>query len=273
MKRCFCLISLLLLSVSLSLGVDLALAQLPPAVQQTAKTELAGATPIDIQKGEENGGIDYTITQQTAKGERYFVVSETGTLIGTEVGLEEISPAAQKVIKAQVADGTIDGIEKNLETAELTYDIDFTRKDGSERSLSVSAAGRVTSLELDLRELPEPVHKTFQAHVKGAKIEAIYKVFETNGFYFEVNFQKNGSTREMVIAQDGKPETLQVLLKDLPEAVQKTINEKVAGGKVLRIDKSYTPRQGVQPFEVESTRDGKPFYFSVGPKGRFLGMD
>ena len=273
MKRFVCPICLLLLSAALADAADLTLAQLPPAVQQTAKTELGGATPTEIQKGEENGGIDYTITRQTAKGERYFVVSESGSLIGTEVGVDEIPPAVQKVIKSQVADGTLDGIEKNLETAELTYDVDFTRKDGSERSLSVSAAGRVTSLELDLPDLPEAVHKTIQTHLKGATIEAIYKIFETNEFYFEVNFRKNGSTRDMVIAQDGKPETLQVLLKDLPEAVQKTINEKVAGGKIVRIDKSYTPRQGVPPFEVESIKDGKPFNFSVGSKGRFLGMD
>jgi hypothetical protein len=30
---------------------------------------------------------------------------------------------------------------------------------------------------------------------------------------------------------------------------------------------------GVFPFEVEGRKDGKPFDFSVGPKGRFLGMD
>ena len=44
-------------------------------------------------------------------------------------------------------------------------------------------------------------------------------------------------------------------------------------GRILRIDKSFEPRQGVLPCEIEAHKEGKPFNFSVGPKGRFLGMD
>jgi hypothetical protein len=39
------------------------------------------------------------------------------------------------------------------------------------------------------------------------------------------------------------------------------------------VDKSFDARRGVLPYEIEARKDGKPFNFSVGPKGRFLGMD
>jgi hypothetical protein len=32
-------------------------------------------------------------------------------------------------------------------------------------------------------------------------------------------------------------------------------------------------KAGVLPYEVTGRKDGKPFNFSVGPRGRFLGMD
>jgi hypothetical protein len=55
--------------------------------------------------------------------------------------------------------------------------------------------------------------------------------------------------------------------------VQSAIKEKVGGGKVLRVDKSFEARRGVLPYEIEARKDGKAFNFSVGPRGRFLGMD
>ena len=44
-------------------------------------------------------------------------------------------------------------------------------------------------------------------------------------------------------------------------------------GTVLRVDKSFVKERGVDPFEVEGRKDGKPFDFSVGPRGKFLGMN
>lgn len=64
-----------------------------------------------------------------------------------------------------------------------------------------------------------------------------------------------------------------VALSETPPA-RKTIREQIGGGKILRIDRSLFEKQaGVLPYEVEGRKDGRPFDFSVGPHGKFLGMD
>ena len=62
-------------------------------------------------------------------------------------------------------------------------------------------------------------------------------------------------------------------MEETPPAVRRTIRARMGDGKVLRIDRSFVEQQGVMPYEVQGRKDGKPFDFSVGPRGRFLGMD
>jgi hypothetical protein len=64
-----------------------------------------------------------------------------------------------------------------------------------------------------------------------------------------------------------------VELSNAPEAVQATIHDKIGGGKFMRLDKSFEAGNGALTYEIEARKDGKPFNFSVGPGGRFLGMD
>jgi len=90
-------------------------------------------------------------------------------------------------------------------------------------------------------------------------------------YYVEV--RRDRKLRDFSVAENGKLQSVQVFLSETPAEVQSTIKEKVGGGKVLRVDKSFEPRRGVIPYEVEARKDGKAFNFSVGPRGRFLGMD
>jgi len=55
--------------------------------------------------------------------------------------------------------------------------------------------------------------------------------------------------------------------------VRKTIKEQIGDGTRLRIDRSFAEAKGVMPYEVQGRKNGKPFDFSIGPRGRFLGMD
>ena len=87
----------------------------------------------------------------------------------------------------------------------------------------------------------------------------------------EVNHE--GKVRDIIVSPSGKLESIQVFLSEIPPEAQKTIKDKIGAGKIVRVDKSFTPRHGVEPYEVEGRKDGKSCNFSVGPKGRFLGMD
>jgi len=64
-----------------------------------------------------------------------------------------------------------------------------------------------------------------------------------------------------------------VTLKEITPAAQKTIQNKIGDGKILEIDRSFVKKEGVFPYEVQGVKDGKSFDFSVGPRGKFLGMD
>jgi len=70
-------------------------------------------------------------------------------------------------------------------------------------------------------------------------------------------------------AQPGKHPGEKVDLKSLPADVQQTINEKVAGGKVVKVMREDDP-DGKWNYEVFVTTNGKASGFEVDPNGKFL---
>ena len=59
-----------------------------------------------------------------------------------------------------------------------------------------------------------------------------------------------------------------VKLKDLPAAVQKTVNETLKGGEIKSIDKEV--EKGVTQFEIETMLNGKHRDFNVDAKGKLI---
>jgi hypothetical protein len=59
-----------------------------------------------------------------------------------------------------------------------------------------------------------------------------------------------------------------VNLKDLPAAVQKTINEKAAGGTIVRLTRE-DDSDGRWNYEVVVKSEGKEMGFEVRPNGDF----
>ena len=237
------------------------------------EVQLAGAKVTDIER-DDDGGASYTVSYAAKGGqERDFTVAEDGTLLSVEVMLAETPIPVQRSIKAQVGGGTIEFIEKSFEEDEISYDIDMKRKDGAERSFSVALDGKLQAMQVVLEETPAAVRKTVEASLGMAKLEDIYHVFEEGGTSFYVEVRRDGKLRDFSVAENGKLQSVQVFLSETSAEVQSTIKEKLGNGKLLRLDKSFDARRGVLPYEIEARKDGKPFNFSVGPKGRFLGMD
>jgi uncharacterized membrane protein YkoI len=58
-------------------------------------------------------------------------------------------------------------------------------------------------------------------------------------------------------------------LKTLPAAVQKTITEKAAGGKVVRVQRE-DDKNGKWNYEVIVKTNGKEWGFEVDPSGKYL---
>ena len=70
-------------------------------------------------------------------------------------------------------------------------------------------------------------------------------------------------------AQPGKHPGEKVDLKSLPAAVQETINQKAAGGNIVRVIREDDP-DGKWNYEVVVKTNGKESGFEVDPNGRFV---
>lgn len=70
-------------------------------------------------------------------------------------------------------------------------------------------------------------------------------------------------------AQPGKHPGEDVDLKSLPAAVQETINQKAAGGNVIRVMREDDP-DGKWNYEVLVKTNGNDSGFEVDPNGRFV---
>jgi N-methylhydantoinase A/oxoprolinase/acetone carboxylase beta subunit len=149
----------------------------------------------------------------------------------------------------------------------------MTTKDGQERAFTVEENGTISSLEVALAETPTAVQKTVTAQVGAGKLDSIARIFDETTTYDVEMTAADGKEREFSVGADGRLLSIRVTLEETNADVQKTIKEQIGTGRLLRIDKSFVKKNKVEPYEVEALKNGKPFYFSVGPKGRFLGVD
>jgi hypothetical protein len=106
-------------------------------------------------------------------------------------------------------------------------------------------------------------------------VQSIDQNFDPDGITFDVVATgKNGANNSFTVGPDGTLLSVEVTLAQVPPPARKTIESQIGTGKIIRIDRELVDMTlGVLPYDVEGRKDGKPFDFSVGPKGRFLGMD
>jgi hypothetical protein len=138
----------------------------------------------------------------------------------------------------------------------------------------VADGGTVLSREVSQAEAPGAVQKTIAAQLSGGKVASIDQNFDDDGTNFDVSFTTpDGKTSSFNVTADGTLASKQVELSEVPPRARETIMHQIGDGTVLRVDKSYVKDHNTFPFEVEGRKDGKPYDFSVAPRGRFLGMD
>ena len=70
-------------------------------------------------------------------------------------------------------------------------------------------------------------------------------------------------------AQPGKHPGEKVDLKSLPASVQETINQKAAGGSIVKVLREDDP-DGKWNYEVSVKANGKDSLFEVDPNGNFV---
>ena len=72
-----------------------------------------------------------------------------------------------------------------------------------------------------------------------------------------------------IAAQAGEHKGEAVDIKSLPAPVQKTITEKAAGGKIVRVERE-DDKSGKWNYEVVVKTEGKEWGFEVDPNGKYL---
>jgi uncharacterized membrane protein YkoI len=264
-------LAVLLVQSVIAEGQKVTAEQLPAAVWQTIQKQANGRQPTSITREETGGEVSYEVMLPAGGGiERSMTVGANGALLSFEVVLTETPAAVQKTIAAQLNGGTIDGIEKTQDDGEVAYDVDFTTKDGQERSFSVSDDGTLLSIQITLEDAPPAVQAAIKTASTDGKIGEIEKQFDDGVITYDVTFtNKAGAERTFTVSAEGKLTRLEITIAEATVAAQKTIRNRVGTGTLQRVMEIFGGNGTT--YEVEGFTDGKPMAFKVGPKGKFLG--
>lgn len=247
------------------------LSQTPDAVQKVIQAHAGDGKIGDITKDADGEETVYDVGFTDKQGtDRDFSLSADGTLLSVEVPLEETPAAVQRTIRIELNGGDLDSIDKNLADSDVSYDVEGSDKNGKEKDFTVYDDGTLSSMAVDLDQTPEAVQKTIAAHLNGQTVQSIDENFDDDGTNFDVTIS---DTESFNILADGTLDSEQVAFAHLPGRVKIAIRARLGDGVVLRVDKSHVKEKNVFPYEIEGEKDGKPFDFSIGPHGRFLGMD
>jgi hypothetical protein len=251
------------------------LSAVPTSAQSVIHTQVGDGTMGDIFQETQDEDVVYDVALTDKAGaDRDFTVAQDGTLLSVEVPLAEAPAAVKAVIESELSGGSLTSIDKNLADSEITFDVEGTAKDGTNRDFTVSDDGDILSRGVTLDQTPGAVQTAIAAQLNGATVASIDENFDDDTTNFDVTVtSSSGAPASFNVSADGSLVSKQVSLSAVPPPVRRAIHEKLQYGTVLRVDKSYVKKMGVFPFHVEGRVDGKPFDFDVGPRGRFLGMD
>jgi hypothetical protein len=252
-----------------------ALASTPPAVQKAVLSRVANGTIEEIDRTDESGEVTFDVAFVDKRGiEQGFTLADDGGLLSVEVQLADAPPAVQKTISAEASGWLLEGIDQNMDDTEASMDIEVS-KDGRDKYFTVAGDGDVLSAQVTLDETPPPVQAAIRAQLPGGTLRSIDENFDPGGNTFDVVALTNaGARKSFTVAPNGSLLSQEVPLQDVPPGARQAIQTQIGNGRILRIDQSSTgKKQKGLSYEVEARKDGKSFDFSVGPEGKFLGMD
>lgn len=256
-------------------AVPVKLADTPAAVQKVVASRTNAGKIGGIDRTDEGGETTFDVSFTTDSGdERDFSLADDGTLLSIEVSLGEVPAVVRNAIRLQASGWALESLDKNVDDPDVTYDVEVS-KDGLEKSFTIADDGTLASREVSLNDLPVAAQKSVQAHLNGASLTSVDETFDEEGTAYDVQaVDVDGTGRSFSINTNGTLVSEEVPLEKVAPGARRTIQARIGDGKILRIDKSLSERRaGVLPYEVQGRKNGEPFDFSVGPRGRFLGMD
>jgi uncharacterized membrane protein YkoI len=121
-----------------------------------------------------------------------------------------------------------------------------------------------------LQTLPIPVRQTVQAQLGSGTLDDVSR---TNGdageVLYDVDFTRDGKSRNITVALQGKLLDMLVYLDETPLPVRTSIQTNSQGGQLGDITKNFGDHDDIT-YDVELTRDGATRDFSVDDRGMLL---
>ncbi|MFM2295098.1 MAG: hypothetical protein RLZZ350_1511, partial [Verrucomicrobiota bacterium] len=250
------------------------LAETPAVVQKVIQTQVADGKLTQLTRTEEKNETVYEATRTLQNGdEQDFSVADDGTLLSVEVALAATPAVVRQAIQTQANGWELESIDKNVDEAEISFDVEIS-KAGRTNHFSIGDDGELLSREIAVTAAPAAVQTALTKLAAHGKLKSLREIPDADGNTYEATLGASGDREKTYsLNADGQISSESVTLDEVPAPVRKTIKEKLGDGRVLGIEKLLLEKKsGVLPYEVQGRKAGKPFDFSVGPHGRFLGM-
>jgi uncharacterized membrane protein YkoI len=180
------------------------LSQVPAPAQKTITLQVGKGRLGDIDQVTENGKTSYEVEFTLDEIQRSLTVEAGGKLASWQVLMSELPDAVQKTVQAQVGKGKLEEIDKTFDEDGFAYDATVKRRNGREYSFTVSATGKLLSVEMELGQTPKIVQKTVKEQVGDGTISSIEKSMEDDEVTYDVEAEKGGKSLSFRVAPDGK---------------------------------------------------------------------
>src|SRR5580704_6403700 len=119
--------------------------------------------------------------------------------------------------------------------------------------------------------IPAPVIKTLQGQLEGAQIANVNIEKQGGEKTYEFQIVKNGQSRGLSIAEDGRLLSKQVTFDETPPAVQRKITEHIGKAKLIGIGQML--EKGDDRYEVGLNLDGKERSLTINSQGWLVGKE
>ncbi len=230
------------------------LAQLPPAVRQAVESLVGDGKLTDIERTVENGHTVFEGEFRRDGVVRGFTLAPDGMLVSKQAFEKELPAAVAQTLRAQLADAQLGDLYWTNDDGDPAFYAEFTRG-GAKRSLTIAPDGWLSAREITLADLPGPVRQSITAELKGATPTRIERGDDAHEVTFDVTIEVANRTRSLIFAEDGKLVATEVPFIEVPQAAQKTIQQRQAGGRLVHIFKWED--DGETYFEATFVRGGQ----------------
>jgi hypothetical protein len=126
----------------------------------------------------------------------------------------------------------------------------------------------IAESKLKVEDLPASVRKTVKAQTQNAKLVGLSKEKEAGNTVYELETMVNGKSRDLMIDSAGAILTVEdeVALDSIPTAAKKAIQERVASGKISKVE-TLTKKSEVSYEAAYTNKSGKKAEYSVNADG------